>query len=105
MSLLNSTSAFSSSCAASAAGFVLLARCAAFSASCAALYRFMQAIHDRLDRRHQVALLRLRVQFHRDHAIHLEVVVVAGGVELGAQVEDEVRVGRRRQFRRRRSRS
>ena len=58
----------------------------------------MQAVHDRLDRRHQLALLGVGLQLHRDHAVDLEVVVVPGGVELGPQVVDEVRVGDVRQL-------
>ena len=61
----------------------------------------MQSIHDRLDRRHQFALFGVRLQFHGDDAIHLEIVVVPGGVELGPQVVDQIRVGHVRQFRRR----
>ena len=61
----------------------------------------MQPVHDGLDGRHQFALLGVRLQLHGDDAIHLEIVVVAGGVQLGAQVVDEVRVGDVRQFGRR----
>jgi hypothetical protein len=57
-----------------------------------------QAVHDGLQRLQQLALGRVRLQLHRHHAIDLEVVVVAGGVQLGAQVEDDVRVGGRRQL-------
>ena len=52
-----------------------------------------QPVRDGLQGRDQLALLGLRVQLHGHHAIHLEVIVVPGGVQLGAQVEDEVRVG------------
>ncbi len=62
------------------------------------LVAFHQAVAHRLQGGDQFALLGVRVQLHRDHAVDLEVVVVAGGVELGAQVEDEVRVGRGREF-------
>jgi len=56
------------------------------------------AILHRFQRGDQIALSGVRVQLHGHHAIHLELVVVAGGVQLGAQVENEIRVGRRRQL-------
>ena len=43
----------------------------------------------------------LRVHLDGHDAIDLEVVVVPGGVELGAQIVDEVRVGDARQLGRR----
>ena len=92
MSLWNSSSASSSSLA-SFAAFSSFCSCASLSALLRRLVPLQQPVDDRLDRRDQVALLGLRVQLDRDDAIHLEVVVVAGRVELGAQVVDEVRVG------------
>ena len=99
MSRLNSIRAFSSFCASVAALSSCLA-CAAFSAVLRRLVAFQQPIHDRLECGDQFALLGLRLQLHRDDAIDLEVVVVPGGVELGPQVVDEIRVGHVRQLRR-----
>ncbi|MDP2823093.1 MAG: hypothetical protein Q8O52_10520 [Sulfuritalea sp.] len=62
------------------------------------LVAFHHAVLHRLQRGDQIALPGVRVELHRRHAIHLEIVVVAGGVQLGAQVENEVRVGCRRKF-------
>ncbi|EXI77065.1 MAG: hypothetical protein AW10_04045 [Candidatus Accumulibacter appositus] len=43
-------------------------------------------------------MLGIGLQFHGDNAIDLEVVVVAGGIQLGTQVEDEVWIGGRCEF-------
>ena len=37
-------------------------------------------------------MLRLRVEFYLDDTVHLEVVVVPSGIELGAEIEDQMRV-------------
>ena len=52
----------------------------------------MEAVHDRFDRSYQFALRRVRLQFHGDQAVHLELVVVPGRIELGLEVVDEVRI-------------
>jgi hypothetical protein len=100
MSVLNRVSAPCSSRAALAAAssFLSLRGSQRLLRGLVALH---QAVHDRLQRLQQLALGRVRLQLHRHHAVHLEVVVVAGGVQLGAQVVDDVRVGGRRQLGRR----
>ncbi|EXI77156.1 MAG: hypothetical protein AW10_03972 [Candidatus Accumulibacter appositus] len=65
------------------------------------LVAFHQAVTDRFEGGDQVALLGVWLQLHGDDAIDLEVVVVTGGIQLGTQVEDEVRIGGRREFGRR----
>ena len=79
-------------------GLVVLLRLRGLQCFLRGLVAFHQAVAHRLQGGDQFALLGVRVQLHRDHAVDLEVVVVAGGVELGAQVEDEVRVGGGREF-------
>ena len=100
MSRLNSSSASSSSVRLLRRLVVVLLR-GGLQRLLRRLVSLQEPVHDRLERRDQFALLGLRVQLHRHHAIHLEIVVVAGGVQLGAQVVDEVRVGDVRQFGRR----
>jgi hypothetical protein len=56
------------------------------------LVALLEPVHDRLDRLHKFALLGVRLQFHGHDAIDLEIVVVSGGVELGAEVVDEIGV-------------
>ena len=52
------------------------------------------AVQHRLQRVNQFALLCVRVQFNLDHPMHLEVVVMPGGIQLGAQVVNQIRVRR-----------
>src|ERR1035437_1903442 len=46
-----------------------------------------EAVPHRFERLDQLALLGAGLEFHRDHAVNFEVVVMAGGVELGAKVD------------------
>jgi hypothetical protein len=60
-----------------------------------------QAVDDRLQGSHQFTLRRPWLELDGHDAIDLEVVVMPRGVEFGAEVEDQVGVGRGRQFGRR----
>ena len=65
------------------------------------LVALLEPVHDGLDGGRQFALLGIRLQLHGHDAVHLEIVVVAGGVQLGTEVVDEIRVADVRQLRRR----
>ena len=61
----------------------------------------LESVHNRLDGSNQISLFSIRIQFDYDDALDLVVVVMPSGIELRPQVVDEVRIGRRRQLRRR----
>ena len=57
------------------------------------LVALQQAVGDRLDRRENIALLRLGGQLSGDNAINLEIVIPSARVELGLEVENDIRIG------------
>ena len=81
-------------------GLVVLLRSCGYELLLRCLVPLHQAIRDRLKCANQVTLLGLGVHLHRHDPIYLELIVVAGCIELRPQIVDQIWVGDAFQLRR-----